>query len=124
MCNLTCIICPIGCSLDVEEDLRQPDNLSVAGNRCPRGVDYAREEIQDPRRTVTATCQIAGDSGSVRRAPVKTSAPCPREKILDLLHDIYKINVTLPVRAGDAVIKDWHGEGIDVIATRSINNVF
>ena len=124
MRNLTCIVCPIGCSLDVEEDLKQPDDLSVTGNRCQRGVDYAREEIRDPRRTVTAACQITGDAGSVRRVPVKTSIPCPRGKIPALLHDIYRINITLPVKAGDAVITDWKGEGIDVIVTRSISNAF
>ena len=122
MRNLTCIVCPIGCSLDVEEDSASPENLSVKGNRCPRGAVYAQEEIRSPRRVVTATCRIRGEvKGSAGRVPVKTVSPCPREKIPALLEDIYKIGVTLPVKAGDVVISGWKGEGIDVVATRTVN---
>jgi len=119
MRNLTCIVCPIGCSLDVEEDPAALDSLSVTGNRCPRGEIYAREEIRAPKRVVTATCRIEGEAGSVKRVPVKTVSPCPREKISALLQDIYKTKISLPVKAGDVVIAGWKGEGIDVVATRT-----
>jgi len=122
MRSLTCIVCPIGCSLDVEEDANSDENMSVTGNRCPRGEVYAREEIRAPKRVVTATCRIEGEVGSassVRRVPVKTASPCPRERIPALLHDIYKIRLALPVRAGDVIIADWKGENIDVVATRT-----
>jgi CxxC motif-containing protein len=121
MRNLTCIVCPIGCSLDVEEDAKGPDNLSITGNRCQRGEIYAREEIRAPKRVVTATCSIEGEAGSVRRVPVKTASPCPREKISALLDDIYKSKVTLPVKAGDVVIAGWNGGEIDVVATRTFD---
>ena len=115
MSELICIVCPVGCSLAVDEA------LSVTGNRCPRGAVYAREEITDPKRTVTATCATdGGGAGSHMRIPVKTSAPCPKEKIPLLLKDIYNIRVSLPVKIGDAVIENWHGSGIDIIATRNI----
>jgi len=118
MQNLTCIVCPIGCSLEVNED--SGGNLSVTGNRCPRGAVYAQEEIRSPKRTVTATCQIDKEAACVKRIPVKTSSPCPRGKIPALLDDIYKLKVTLPVKAGDVLIANWKGEGIDVVATRTV----
>jgi len=118
MRNLTCIVCPIGCSLNVEEDANSQDNLSVTGNRCPRGAVYAREEIRAPKRVVTATCRIKGEAGSAKRVPVKSASPCPREKIPALLNDIYKTTVSLPVKAGD-VIARWNG--IDVVATRTLS---
>ena len=124
MRSLTCIVCPIGCSLDVEEDAHSPENLSVTGNRCPRGEVYAREEIRSPKRVVTATCRIEGKVGSaisVKRVPVKTASPCPREKIPALLHDIYEAKVTLPVGAGDVIIAGWKGENVDVVATRTLD---
>jgi len=123
MHNLTCIVCPIGCSLDVREDSGSPDNLSVTGSRCLRGEVYAREEIRAPKRIVTATCRIEGEMGVVKRVPVKTLSPCPREKIPALLEDIYRIKVTLPVKAGDVLITGWYG---DIVATRTIGvkNVF
>jgi CxxC motif-containing protein len=82
------------------------------------------EEIRAPKRTVTATCAINGEKGgtaSVRRAPVKTSSPCPREKISALLDDIYKVKITLPVKMGDIVIENWNGSKIDIVAARSLS---
>jgi len=123
MRELTCIVCPVGCPLVVEEP-GGASALTVTGNRCPRGVDYAREEISAPKRTVTATCATVSGRGTddraPRRVPVKTSEPCPREKIPALLADIYGTKVTLPVKLGDVVIADWNGIGFDVVATRSI----
>jgi CxxC motif-containing protein len=120
MKDLTCIVCPIGCLLSVEEN---GGELSVTGNKCQRGVVYAQEEVRAPKRIVTATCRIdevKTDTGSVRRVPVKTAVPCLRENIPTLLEDIYKTVISLPIKAGDIVIADWNGEGIDVVATRSI----
>jgi len=123
MINLTCIVCPIGCSLVVKDETAE---LSITGNRCQRGIVYAQEEIRSPKRTVTATAlitenQIADRKLSVRRLPVKTSSACPKEKIPALLEDIYKLKVSLPVKVGDVLITGWNGEGIDIVATRSLS---
>jgi CxxC motif-containing protein len=136
MRSLTCIVCPIGCALSVEEGEKGADGfpaLTITGNRCPRGAAYAKEEIRAPKRVVTATCAIAeeaGDAGNAaahrgmyapRRVPVKTADTCPKEKIDALLADIYKTKVKLPVKAGDTVIADWQGSGINVVAVREIS---
>ena len=122
MINLTCIVCPIGCALDVEKD---SDNVSVSGNKCPRGKDYAMEEISCPKRVVTATAPLIhdhiNDKHGVRRIPVRTTSPCPREKIPALLKDIYNTKVSIPVKAGDVIINNWMNENIDIIATRTIS---
>jgi CxxC motif-containing protein len=119
MRNLTCIVCPIGCSLEVEDNNETPEeSLSVTGNRCPRGAVYAIEEVRAPKRVVTATCKT---SANHIRVPVKTTSPCPREKIPALLQDIYKTKVTLPVKTGDIIINNWNGENINVAAARNIN---
>ena len=134
MRELTCIVCPIGCSLSVEEGPVAGEDLglTVTGNRCPRGAVYAQEEIRAPKRVVTATCGINfssnGDNGAgsrrsltaPRRIPVKTSAPCPKEKISELLGDIYRLTVSLPVKAGAKLITDWKGSGIDVVVVRNL----
>ena len=135
MKTLICIVCPMGCSLTVEEGSLEADGfpvLTITGNRCPRGAVYAREEIRAPRRVVTATCGVRADSPAgldagaaggreiPRRLPVKTSVPCPREKIPALLADIYRTAVSLPVKLGDTVLSDWQGSGINVIAVRNL----
>ena len=127
MRELTCIVCPIGCSLSVDESPSGDRPLAITGNRCPRGAAYAQEEIRAPKRVVTATCGIVLPEGgshrsltAPRRLPVKTSAPCPKEKIDELLGDIYRLRVSLPVKAGERLITDWKGSGVDVVAVRSI----
>jgi len=122
MRSLTCIVCPMGCSLEVD-DSGNKDALSVTGNKCQRGADYAVEEIRAPKRVVTATCAINGQArvSSVRRVPVKTATPCPKEKIPALLEDIYKVKITLPVKMGDVVIAGWSGSKIDIVAARTLN---
>lgn len=130
--KLTCIVCPVGCSLAVEET-HNADGLSaftIAGNRCSRGAVYAQEEIRAPKRVVTATCAItggasngggvAGSAGRSGRLSVKTSAPCPKEKIPELLADIYRLKTVPPVKTGDILISGWKGFRIDVVASRSI----
>jgi CxxC motif-containing protein len=155
MRELTCIVCPIGCRLSVED--AADGELLVTGNRCPRGAAYAVEEIRAPKRVVTATCRLgsagacADNESSVptvssvpggaaegagaavrararrrglcdpRRLPVKSSAPCPKERIDELLADIYAASATPPVKRGDVVIPNWKGTGIDVVAARALD---
>lgn len=134
MKELVCITCPMGCHLSVtipanETAAVSPADIVVTGNRCPRGVVYAREELLAPRRTVTATCRIlfpadesgaeAGQGGK-RRLPVRTKAAFPREKVDELLSLLYAMEVPLPVERGQVLLADALGTGIDVIATRSI----
>jgi CxxC motif-containing protein len=125
--ELVCIVCPVGCSLVAEEGAAADGlpALTVTGNRCPRGAAYAREEVQAPKRTVTATCAISGNDKeryALRRVPVKTNIPCPKEKIPALLADVYRAQINLPIKAGDTVIANWQNSGIDVVATRSVIN--
>jgi CxxC motif-containing protein len=133
MKNLTCISCPIGCSLTVEEGPPGEDGLpvlNISGNRCPRGAAYAGEEIRSPKRVVTATCIIDAVPESLkkrslyapRRVPVKSALACPKDRIDELLSDIYKTRIRLPVKAGDSIIADWKGTGIDIVAIRSIES--
>jgi CxxC motif-containing protein len=89
---------------------------------------YAQEEIKAPKRVVTASCKVfystekAETSLSThRRISVKTNSPCPKEKINDLLKDIYNTSVKIPVNAGEVIIKNWKETGIDVSVTRSMN---
>ena len=118
--ELVCIVCPVGCPLIAEDG----EHLTVTGNRCPRGAAYAQEEILAPKRTVTATCAITGNDEhrphSMRRIPVKTKTPCPKDKIPALLADIYRARISLPAKTGDTVIADWNNCGIDVVVTRNI----
>ena len=111
--ELTCISCPIGCAMTAE--IHPDGTVSITGNQCARGAEYARDELVDPRRVVTATCRTG--SRLHPRLPVRTREPCPREKITRVLERIYGLRIAIPVRQGD-LLADF--DGVQIIATRSL----
>lgn len=113
MRSLTCIICPRGCTLNVEE---VNGALSVTGNACPKGEKYAIDECTHPLRTVTSIVRICNRKDTM--VSVKTENPIPKENIFDVMEIIRKTEVDAPVALGDVIIKDVFGT--DIIATKSI----
>lgn len=108
--DFVCIKCPIGCQLHVEVE---GENVSVSGNRCPRGEEYAMEEVFAPRRMVTSL--IRTDEGVVS---VKTTAAVPKDMIFKVLNQIGKI--ALPsAKINDVVIENVLGLGVDVVVTKN-----
>ena len=111
---LTCVQCPMGCPLGVT--LADGEVVSVRGNTCPRGRVYGEHEATHPERVVTSLVDVAGDYHPVS---VKTAAPVPRELVADVLAAIRATVVRPPVAAGDVVVADVCGTGVDVVATKS-----
>ena len=112
MKELICIVCPRGCHLKVDED------LTVTGNFCPRGADYAKAELTHPTRVVTSTVRLTG--GAYRRVPVKTSAPIPKERIPELMAASAAVEAAAPVHVGDILVPDILHTGADLVVTREI----
>jgi CxxC motif-containing protein len=112
----TCIVCPIGCRLHIE--VKDDGELTVTGNRCKRGEAYAREEYEDPRRIVTATCAIAG--GTVMRMPVRSTGGVPVDRLTSFLNDIYEIRLEAPVVCGETVAENVADTGVGLVATATI----
>ena len=110
--NLTCIICPRGCSLAVSLS-DEGAVLGVRGNACPRGVDYATAECTHPMRTVTSTVRCA--DGSV--VPVKTSAPIPKELVFEAMKEINRVVYNGEPKVGDVIIEGLLGLECNVLAT-------
>ncbi len=107
--NLTCIVCPRGCSLTAALDGDKV--VSVVGNACPRGKIYAEKECTHPERTVTSTVKTA--DGSV--VPCKTRTPVPKEKVFDVMKEINEVTAGNVLRIGDTVIENVAGTGVDVV---------
>lgn len=114
MRNITCIICPRGCGLTVEETA---DGLKVLGNVCPRGEKYAIEECTHPVRTVTSFIRV--DNREDTMVSVKTSAPIPKESVFEAMKMIRSAKAEAPIAIGDVLIADVFGA--DIIATKSID---
>ena len=115
--DLTCIGCPMGCLVTVEIEDGILGNIS--GHTCPRGKEYAEKELTHPERTVTSTIPV--DSGVVHQVPVKTMHDIPKNKIFDCMEQIHKTRLHAPVRAGETVIENIAGTGVDLIATRTVD---
>lgn len=109
--NLTCIVCPRGCTLEVT--LCDAKVTSVTGNACPRGKTYAEDECTAPKRTVTSTART--EDGAL--VPVKTDKPIPKELVFDLMKEINSTEVSGSVKIGDVIIRDVLGTGANVVAT-------
>ena len=90
----------------------------MTGNSCPRGKEYAINEVTNPTRTITSTVAISG--GELHRLPVMTSSPIPKGKIFEVMQEIDKVRACAPVRIGDVIIRNVLGTGSDIIATRNI----
>lgn len=114
--DLTCIGCPLGCSLVVTmEDGIVTD---VTGNTCKRGDAYARKEVTDPTRIVTSTVRVCGGIAPI--VSVKTKSDIPKGKIFDCIQALTAIELQAPVSIGDTVCSNVAGTGVDVIATKNI----
>lgn len=118
MKELTCIGCPMGCGLKVEI---RGEEILVSGNQCKRGEKYARNEILHPVRSVTSTVSIIG--GSIPRLSVRTAQDVPKDRIFACMEEIRKLQVHAPVRIGDVLIQNCAGTGVDIVATKDIDQV-
>lgn len=115
-CSLTCIGCPLGCTVTVELDNGQI--TAVTGNTCKRGDDYARKEVTRPMRVVTSTVRVTG--GDIPVVSVKTEQDIPKEKIMDIMRTLTDISVPAPVHIGDVILKNAAQTAVDIIATKEV----
>ena len=91
MTRMVCIVCPIGCEMDVT---MEQGIVLVKGNQCERGIDYARAEMVDPRRTLATTVLVLGGARPLASVRVDN---IPKDSMLDAMEIIRKINVPAPV---------------------------
>lgn len=110
--SLSCIICPRGCALEID-----PDTLTVTGNTCPRGEDYARQEVTCPMRTLTTALRVTNRENTM--VSVKTAAPIPREKLMEAMKVLKALPVEAPVALGQVLLPDLYGT--QVVATSGVS---
>ena len=108
---LTCIGCPMGCTL--EATVENGAVTAVSGNTCQRGDAYARKECVAPARTVTGTVRLS-DGGVVA---VRTAGEVPKAKVLEVARAFNQVVAERPVAIGDILARDIAGTGVDVKAT-------
>ena len=112
--NLTCIICPRGCSLTVEVE---NGKATVTGNACPKGEEYGINECLCPIRTVTSILRVANRPDTM--VSVKTEQPVPKGSMMAVMEALRSTQVQAPVALGQVILEDVFGSRI--IATKAID---
>ena len=119
--TITCIVCPNGCTLDISYDQDAQGKVTISqvtGNLCKRGVEYAQQEMTDPRRTIASSVLVR--NGDLPLVSVRTSGAIPKNQIFDVMKEIRKVEVDAPVKAGTVIIPDVLHLGVDIIATKDV----
>lgn len=111
--ELICIICPRGCSLCAQTDGRQ---VTVSGNACPKGQEYAVNECINPVRTVTATVRVSNRHNTM--VSVKTAVPVAKDRMMDVMAALRNTQVKAPVHIGDVVLRNICGS--DIVVTKAV----
>ena len=112
MKELTCIVCPRGCRLFID------DELNVTGNSCPRGAQYAKDELTNPKRMITSVVRVKNRVDTV--VSVKTSTSIPKGMIFEVMNELNNVGVDAPTHIGDIVIKNVLNTGADIVITKNI----
>lgn len=115
--NITCIVCPIGCRLDIDMDDIGVVK-SISGNKCNRGEGYAINEITNPTRILTTIIPVQGGIHPV--IPVKTNGEIPKPLILEVMKLLENVKLNAPVKQGQVILENVFNTGIDVVASRSM----
>ena len=113
MKELTCIVCPRGCRLKVD------DNMEVTGNACPRGKIYAINELTNPTRTITSSIRVSNRPYTL--VSVKTDKPVPKDKMFNVMKEIDKLSIEAPTRIGQVVLANVLGTDSNIVITKDID---
>ena len=111
--EIICTVCPMGCHITVEGE--GENVISISGNNCKRGEQYATTEFSHPVRILTTT--IKTDSEKMPLIPVRSEKPIPKEKIKDCMKAIRECKVSAPVNVYDVLLENVCDTGINIVAT-------
>lgn len=114
--TLTCIECPVGCSLSI--DIENCRVTGIRGNKCPKGEAYGRSEMENPVRVLTSS--VLAEGLALKMVPVRTDKPIPKARLMEAMAQVRKARIRRPVSAGDVIIRDLLGLGANLVATRDI----
>ena len=113
MKQILCIVCPNGCRIQAE---KKDSAWVFGGNKCTRGTDFALSEMTCPTRTLTSTVRTSFN----KTLAVRTAAPIPKEKMMDVMKLLAGVTITQRLVIRDTVIPNALGLGVDIIASSNI----
>jgi CxxC motif-containing protein len=117
--SMTCIACPRGCLLDINQE---DGEITISGNQCKRGVDYALQELKESLRMLTTTVRTAFPESS--RLPVKLSREVPIKFFPEYMKAVNSFVLDHSCIPGDIlmqnILESSLGSGVDLLATGAL----
>jgi len=117
--EMVCVMCPLGCRLTVT--IEDKGEIIVSGNKCPRGIEYGKQEVTEPLRILTSSVLV--NNGELPLVSVKTNKPVPRRLIGEIMEILKRTVVEAPVKSGDIILENVLGTGADIVATRNVERI-
>ena len=114
--HFVCVICPIGCEIDVVHDGGKI--ISMEGNKCKKSDEFVRQELIEPMRVLTTTVRIQGARWPV--IPVRTDRSVPKRLFPRIMRQLRGVDLQAPVNMLDVLVRDIDGTGASIIATRTM----
>jgi len=114
--ELVCTLCPMSCTMKVRIE---GDRIEVSGNMCPRGAEYAKQEVTNPVRYVMTVARVRG--GDIPTVSLITSRPVPKSCMEKVMEATANLELEAPIELGQVVLRNICGA--DLIATRRVRKV-
>ena len=109
--GVTCLKCPKGCTLYIEE--KDDGTISVTGNNCPLGIEYARSLSECPRLILTSTVKVK--DMDLCLIPVRSTTTIPKEKVKDIMKLVKDIEIDKDTLCGTCIIENACDTGADIV---------
>ena len=117
--HFVCVVCPIGCEIDVVHD--GGGIISMEGNRCEKSDEFVTQQLIEPKRILTTTVRIQGARWAV--IPVRTDKAVPKRLFPRVMKQLRRVRLQAPVSMLDVVVGDVLHTGANIIATRTMLRV-
>ncbi len=117
--HFTCIVCPIGCEIDVE--LQNGNVVSMEGSKCEKGKEFVLQELEEAMRILTTTVPIKGAKWAM--LPVRTDKPIPKRLLSKVIEQLADVELHAPVKMYHVIVKDVAGTDANIVATRNMKKV-
>lgn len=117
--HFTCVICPLGCEIDVE--LQNGNVVSMEGSKCEKGKEFVLQELEEAMRILTTTIPVKGAKWAM--VPVRTDKPIPKRLLSKVIEQLADIELQAPVKMYHVIVKDVAGTDANIVATRNMGRV-
>lgn len=110
--ELTCTVCPNGCSLIPV--IHNDGKVEIQGALCPRGVQFGTNEVTNPMRSLTSTVRI--HNGAYPLVAVRGLSVLPKKELKQRVKELRDVTLTAPVSSGDR----FTAAGMELVITGSV----